>query len=171
MPKITFDTSVFISYKPAEFPAGFLMSAVVLQELTAGAVDKSDVQRWNAARRAHEREGTLLVPTGEDWWLAGKALNSLLRGLKSRRSGLTPKLPATEKQRIIRDVLIARTARRAGALLITDNVKDFKLIARFCAARTLDGQAIFQSGLKVIRHSFLALLTNPLRQHPPGRAR
>ena len=119
------------------------MSAVVLQELTAGAVDKSDVQRWDAARRAHEKEGSLLVPTGEDWWLAGKILNSLLRGLKSRRGGLTPKLPAAEKQRIIRDVLIARTVRRAGALLVTDNVSDFKLIARFCAARTVTGRKFF----------------------------
>ena len=88
-------------------------------------------------------EGSLLVPTGEDWWLAGKILNSLLRGLKSRRGGLTPKLPAAEKQRIIRDVLIARTVRRAGALLVTDNVSDFKLIARFCAARTVTGRKFF----------------------------
>jgi len=56
MPKVVYDTSVFIAYKPADFPAGFLMSAVVLQELTAGAVDKSDVQRWDAARRAHEKK-------------------------------------------------------------------------------------------------------------------
>jgi len=143
MPKVVYDTSVFIAYKPAEFPAGFLMSAVVLQELTAGAVDKSDVQRWDAARRAHEKEGTLLVPTGEDWWLAGKVLNSLLRGLKSKRGGLTPRLPVAEKQRIIRDVLIARTVRRAGAMLVTDNVGDFKLIARFCAVRTQTGTRYF----------------------------
>jgi predicted nucleic acid-binding protein len=143
MPIITYDTSVFISYKPAAFPAGFVLSAVVLQELTAGAVDKSDIQRWEAARRAHEKEGTLLVPTGEDWWLAGKVLNSLVRGLKSKRGGLTPKLPGMEKQRIIRDVLIARTARRAGALLVTDNVRDFKLIARFCAVRLMPGEKFF----------------------------
>lgn len=145
MSRVTYDTSIFIAYKPAELPAGFLMSAVVLQELTAGAVDKSDVQRWDASRRAHEKEGTLLVPTGEDWWLAGKVLNSLLRGLKSRQGGLTPKLPAAEKQRIIRDVLIARTARRAGALLVTDNLKDFKLIARFCAVRATAGRQYFKS--------------------------
>jgi len=145
MSRVTYDTSIFIAYKPAELPAGFLMSAVVLQELTAGAIDKSDVQRWDASRRAHEKEGTLLVPTGEDWWLAGKVLNSLLRGLKSRSGGLTPKLPAAEKQRIIRDVLIARTARRTGALLVTDNLKDFKLIARFCAVRAMAGRQYFKS--------------------------
>ncbi len=80
MPVITYDTSVFIAYKPAALPADFRMSAVVVQELTAGAVDKSEVQRWQAAMRAHEQEGTLLVPTGEDWRLAGKVLNYLLRG-------------------------------------------------------------------------------------------
>jgi predicted nucleic acid-binding protein len=57
---------------------------------------------------------------------------------------LTPRLPAAEKQRIIRDVLVARTSRRAGALLVTDNLKDFKLIARFCAVRTMTGTKYFK---------------------------
>jgi predicted nucleic acid-binding protein len=145
MPGVIYDTSVFIAYKPATFPAGFYMSAIVIQELAAGAEDKSDLQELNALRLDYEMQGRLLVPTGEDWWLAGKVLNSLLRGLKSRQGGLTPKLPAAEKQRIIRDVLIARTARRAGALLVTDNLKDFKLIARFCAVRATAGRQYFKS--------------------------
>ncbi len=139
MPIITYDTSIFIAYKPVDLPAGFRMSAVVIQELTAGAVDSSEVKRWDAAWRAHEKEGTLLVPTAEDWWYAGKVLNSLLRGLKSQQGGRTPRLPASEKQRIIRDVLIARSARATGALLITDNVKDFEQIKRFCSVRTKSG--------------------------------
>lgn len=114
MAGVVYDTSVFIAYKPASFPAGFFMSAIVIQELAAGAKDKSDLQELDGLRRDYESQGRLLVPTGEDWWLAGKVLNSLLRGLKSKRRGLTPKLPAAEKQRIIRDVLIARTVRRAG---------------------------------------------------------
>src|SRR5437763_15461447 len=146
MPGITFATSVFIANKPATCPAGLLLSAVAIQEQAAGALDRARLQQLDAARRAYEKDGRLLVPTGEDWWIAGKVLNSLLRGLKSRRTGLTPKLPATENQRIIRAVLIARTARRAGALLITDNVKDFKLIARFCAARTMTGKRYFNQG-------------------------
>lgn len=143
MPIITFDTSIFIAYKPTDIPAGFRMSAVVLQELTAGAVDNSEVQRWNAARTAHEKAGTLLVPTGEDWWLAGKVLNSLLRGMKSKHGGRTPKLSNSEIQRIIRDVLIARTARAAGALLVTDNTSDFQKIRHFCAVRTIAGKQFF----------------------------
>ncbi len=98
MPIITFDTNIFIVYKPAELPAGFRMSAVVLQELTTGAGDKSEVQRWHTTWKLHEKEGTLLVPTGEDWWLAGKVLNSLLRGLKSKAGGKTPKLSADENR-------------------------------------------------------------------------
>jgi len=144
MAQVTFDTSIFIAYRPAELPAGFLMSAVVIQELTAGAVDKSDIQRLEASRRAHEKAGTLLVPTGEDWWLAGKVLNSLLRGLRSRKTREIPRVPKIEQYRIIRDVLIARTARRAGALLVTENVDDFKLIQRFCNVRMVRGQKYFR---------------------------
>ena len=145
MPKTVFDTSVFIAYQPqpADFPAGFRISAVVLQELTAGAADKSELQVWNAARIGYENAGVLLVPTGEDWFLAGKALNSMLRGLKSKSKGLTPRLHPNEKQRIIRDVLIARTVRRAGALLVTNNVKDFELIKPFCNVRIKSGKDYF----------------------------
>jgi len=144
MPGVVYDTSIFIAYKPVVFPAGFLMSAVVVQELAAGADDKSQLQALDAARRAYEKEGKLLVPIGEDWWLAGKVLNSLLRGLKSKHGGLTPRLPAIEKHRIVRDVLIARTARRAGALLVTDNVKDFQMIRRFCPVRMARGSDYFR---------------------------
>ena len=51
MPVITYDTSIFIAYKPAALPAGFRMSAVVIQELAAGALDKSEVQRWQVVAR------------------------------------------------------------------------------------------------------------------------
>jgi predicted nucleic acid-binding protein len=143
MARIVFDTNIFIAYRPAALPAGFLMSAVVLQELTAGAVDKSELQRWEASRREHEKAGTLLVPTGEDWWLAGKVLNSLLRGLRSAHGGRTPRVAKAELQRIVRDVLIARSAHRAGAAVVTDNVADFQKIRRFCPVRLTTGTAYF----------------------------
>jgi predicted nucleic acid-binding protein len=116
---------------------------VAIQELTAGAVDKSDVQRWESAFKAHEKNGTLLVPTGEDWWLAGKILNSLLRGLKSKARGKTPRLHPDEKQRLIRDVLIARTVRSADALLVTNNVADFQMSKPFCNVRIKSGAQYF----------------------------
>jgi predicted nucleic acid-binding protein len=143
MARVVFDTNIFIAYKPAELPAGFLMSAVVLQELTAGAIDKSEIQRWEASRREHEKKTTLLVPTGEDWWLAGKVLNSLLRRLRSTHGGRTPRVPKAEQQRIIRDVLIARTSQAAGATVVTDNVADFVRIKRFCNVRLITGASYF----------------------------
>jgi hypothetical protein len=140
---VTYDSSVFIAYQPTSFPAGFRLSSVVLQEMTAGAGDKSELKLWEGAWRSHEKRGTLLVPDAEDWWLAGKVLYALLHGLKSQAGGFTPRLPAEEKQRLIRDVLIARTAKRAGALLVTNNLKDFERIKRFCAVRIISGAAYF----------------------------
>ena len=143
MPGVVFDTSVFIAYQPRKFPPGFLMSAVVIQELAAGAIDKSVVQELNAIRQRREKEGTLLVPTSEDWWEAGRVLYALLRGLKSQSGGKTPRLPAEEKHRLIRDVLIARTVKRAGARLVTDNRKDFARIKRFCNIKLVSGADYF----------------------------
>jgi predicted nucleic acid-binding protein len=87
----------------------------------------------------------LLVPDSEDWWPAGKVINSLQRGLKSKQGGLTPKLAAEEKYRITNDVLIARTAKRAGVTVVTDNLKDFEMIQRFCAVRLMSGAEYFDS--------------------------
>lgn len=85
------------------------------------------------------------MPTGEDWWLAGKVLNSLLRGLKSKGRGRTPRVSKAEQQRIVRDVLIARTTHRAGATVITDNVADFLKIKHFCNVRLVSGAKYFGS--------------------------
>ena len=136
MSRIVFDTCVFIAYNP-DLPSGSLLSVVVIQELMAGAADASQLKDWAAIARNAEKEDRLLVPTTEDWLVAGRALNSL-RGLKSKQ-----KLPPAQVQRIIRDVLIARTVKRAGCLLITDNLADFKQIKKFCDVRTMSGQHFF----------------------------
>lgn len=142
MSRIVFDTCVFIAYKP-DLPAGSLLSIVVIQELMAGVADTSELKAWEATAKKFEKENRLLVPMTEDWLVAGRVLNSLLRGLKSKSGGKTPKLPANEIQRIIRDVLIARTVKRAGCLLITDNISDFKQIKKFCDVRLLSGKGFF----------------------------
>lgn len=143
MPIITFDTCIFIKYQPSYLPKGFRMTAVVLQELTVGANDNTEVKYWNEVRKAREKDGTLIVPNAEDWYIAGKVLNSLLRGLKSENAGKTPKLSADEIQRITRDVLIARTAKRENALLVTDNIADFEKIKKFCNVKTISGKDFF----------------------------
>ena len=119
------------------------MSAVVLQEITAGATDDGEVRSWNAARRDHETAGTLLIPNGEDWWMVGKVLNSLLRGLKPKNRGRVPKLSIEEIQRITRDVLIPGTAKRAGAAIVTDNIRDFEKIKTYCNVRLIKPREYF----------------------------
>ena len=101
---VVLDTSVIIAYRPATPPQNEWFSAVVLQELTAGAGSRSELQALEKSRIAYERKGRLLVPNSEDWWLAGKVLYSMLHGLRSK-SGQLPRLPAEEKQRIIRNIL------------------------------------------------------------------
>jgi predicted nucleic acid-binding protein len=109
----------------------------------AGARDGSELRDWEAIAKRLEKEDRLLVPTSEDWLLAGRVLNLLLRGLKSKRTGRTPKMNPDEKQRIIRDVLIARCVRRANGLLVTNNMKDFERIKKFCNVRIQSGQEFF----------------------------
>jgi predicted nucleic acid-binding protein len=135
--RVTIDTNVFIRHDPAGFPAGFFMSAVVVQELTAGAKDAAAVRAYDHMWKWYEAAGLLLVPTGEDWWIAGKVLNSLLRGLRSHKRGRIPAISKEEQQRLLRDVLIARTARRVNAGVVTENVADFKKIKNFCDVRII----------------------------------
>ena len=68
----------------------------------------------------------------------------LLRGLKSKHGGKTPKLPNQEKQRIVRDVLLARTVKRIGGELVTDNTRDFAMIQHYCKVRVRSGEEFFR---------------------------
>lgn len=143
MPIVTFDTCIYIKYKPLINPRGLRMIAVVMHELAVGAKDEHELRRMEADRRFYERDGLLLVPTGEDWFLAGKVMNSLQRGRKSANKGKTPKISAEESRRIMRDVLIARSAKRGNALLVTDNITDFEKIQHFCKIRMVTGKEFF----------------------------
>ena len=144
MSKDIFDTNIYIKYDviPNE---KLLFSAVVLQEMTVGAGDSNELKEWEALRKSLEARNLLIVPNGEDWFIAGKVLNSLLRGLKSKNKGKTPKLSPDDKQRIIRDVLIARTVKRENARLVTDNIKDFEMIKRFCHIKLISGKDYFST--------------------------
>ena len=130
------DTNVVIRHRMSDIPG--LVSAVVLQELTAGARDAAEVRRLGAVCALAEQDGVLVTPDGEDWFFAGKVLNSLHRGLRSHRRGPTPAIPKDEQQRLLRDVLIARSARRINAMVATYNAADFEKIRRFCNVRVMD---------------------------------
>jgi predicted nucleic acid-binding protein len=105
MASVVFDTNIWIAYKPIKLPNNLVMSAVVLQELVAGASDGTVLKRLEASRKQYEKEDKLLVPTGEDWFRAGKILNSFLHNLKAQSGGKTPRLHPNKIQQMFRDTL------------------------------------------------------------------
>jgi predicted nucleic acid-binding protein len=143
MAKVTYDANILINYKPQSFPRGFYMSAVVLQELVAGANDASRIKEFERSRHKYRKLNRLLVPTEEDWWNAGLALNALQRGRRSKKTGKIPRISVAERYRIINDVLIARTAKRAGVMVVTDNINDFEKIRKFCDVKVISGSEYF----------------------------
>jgi predicted nucleic acid-binding protein len=130
------DTNVVIQHGMSTLRG--VVSAVVIQELTAGAEDTAEVRRLGTVRAEAEDDGVLLTPDGEDWWFAGKVLHALRHGLRSHRKGPTPAIPKEEQQRLLRDVLIARSAKRINASVVTYNASDFEKIGRFCNVRVVD---------------------------------
>ena len=144
MPPVTYDTSVFTSYKPEAFPSGFLFSAVVIQELMAGANDDSEMNRWASARRAFEKEDRLIVPTSADWLLAGKVLYWLTQRRKKRAGGKSPPLKTGASQRMALDALIAVSARRHKATVVTVNWGDFEAIRYYCDVKMIKASDYFR---------------------------
>ena len=144
MAKVTYDANICIRYKQS-FPRSFYLSAVVLQELVAGATDASAIKILERSRHEYRKLNRLLVPTEEDWWHAGIALNALQRGRRSKKTGKIPKISVAERHRIINDVLIARTAKRAGVMVVTDNLNDFHKIRNFCDVKVISGSEYFGS--------------------------
>ena len=122
------DTNVYIGFwerglhaQPVQaIHAAFVVrhSAVVLSELRRGA-------RTQQARRtveALQRIATeIWEPSANDWWEAGK----LVRDLGDQLSWDIHK-----RREFQNDALLALTARRQGALLVTSNRSDFELLER-----------------------------------------
>jgi len=100
-------------------------SAVVLSELRRGA-------RTAAARRQvsslHRFAVVQLAPSAEDWWAAG----DLIRTIGDARHW-----EAAKRREFQNDALIALTARRHGATVVTRNQHDFALLEKPCRVRVL----------------------------------
>jgi predicted nucleic acid-binding protein len=135
MPYFTYDTSVCISRKLTDFhemPESFLMSAVVLMELTAGARDESRRKSYEGIFRQYQKTDLLIVPNDEDWLLTAKILFLLTNHRRRSEHGRLKRLPPGASQRLALDVLIAVSARRCKARVVTENWADFKAIQRYC---------------------------------------
>lgn len=135
-----YDTSVFIGYDLPR-PAGWL-SSVVLQELVAGANGRTDIQRLALLRRDYEARGRLLLPDNEAWWTAGRILNHILGDLSRKAQGRRPRLADNKKQSIIRDVLIAVSAKQHAVTVVSDN-EDFPLLQGYYKFRWQPGKEFF----------------------------
>ena len=139
MPFYTYDTSFIISNKLSELPDNFLLSAVVLMELTASAPDETTRKQYEAMRRAYEKDGTLIVPNSDDWLMASRILYWLEPGRKRNLGGKSPRKKIGASQSMALDALIAVSAGRYNAIVVTDNWEDFKAIQYYCKFKLMKG--------------------------------
>lgn len=147
MPYFTYDTSVLISRKLTNFrimPQGFLLSAIVLMEIVAGAQDKSRRKFYEQVFRQYQRNNLLIVPNDEDWLLASKILSLLTHARKRSLKGQLQRLAPGASQRLALDVFIAVSARRWKAQVVTENWTDFKAIQRYCNTTIIKAASFFQ---------------------------
>lgn len=100
-------------------------SAVVLSELRRGARTPDAQERVATLFR---RAAVVWAPTSDDWWRAGH----VVRTVGDRRHWEVGK-----RREFQNDALIALTARRHGATVVTDNREDFALLARATGVRII----------------------------------
>ncbi len=130
--KAILDTSVYIPFLRdgiihPKFPEDFLnpllfMSSVVVSELYAGAHDNLTIKLLDKLYHTFQKVGRLIVPSVEDWRQAGGII---------AKNGKKYGYDSTYLSRLQNDILIACSARRIGAFVLTKNEKDFLRIHEF----------------------------------------
>ncbi|MGA8493025.1 MAG: PIN domain-containing protein [Terriglobales bacterium] len=132
MQPVLFDSSVYISalrkgddavlaLRRFAAPAPLWLSAVVLEELYAGASARNR-QVVERLERDFDRAKRILVPNLSDWTQAGTVLARLAAKYDYERIG---------QGRLTNDALIAISAGRQGITVITANERDFRRLAEF----------------------------------------
>lgn len=132
--KYTLDTQLFIhAFRDPDANAALevfhtvfapfeYLTAVVVQELRAGATPRQADRLQANVFAPFERRGRVLTPSYAAWKEAGAVLARLVdaEGLHLR----------AVSRGFVNDVLLAVTCREAGVTLVTENVRDFARIAR-----------------------------------------
>jgi len=90
-------------------------SSVVLMELLAGALDPQEQKLIDQIARNF----TVISATERQWFVCGGIMMKLRRDKNTGRERI---------QELLADILIAVSVRDAGAVLITKNENDFRLI-------------------------------------------
>lgn len=111
-------------------PQTFL-SSVVRFELVQGARGDIARARVGKAVAALERVGRVIAPTHSDWTQAG-----VIQGR------IWDDHPSLQTKTLQNDILIVYSARRIGAIIITENTADFDLIRRYVPHRALSMQEL-----------------------------
>jgi predicted nucleic acid-binding protein len=93
-------------------------SSVVLSELRRGARAKNALRLVQSLYRL---AAVQWEPTAEDWWEAGRIL---------RKIGDAYGWDTAKRREFQNDALIALTAHRHGAMVVTANAGDFALLAK-----------------------------------------
>lgn len=124
-PKAVLDTSFLIEhFRKGTVQEAFLnlnryyhitFSSVVLMELLAGAFDPNERKLIDRIARNF----TVISVTERQWFLCGELMMKLRKDKKIDRERV---------KGLLADILIAVSVRGTGAVLITRNEKDFKLI-------------------------------------------
>jgi predicted nucleic acid-binding protein len=114
------DSSV-VALRRYSVDAPLWLSAVVLEELYAGAYDRV---RQVVERLEHDFQSVnrVLVPNLSDWAQAGRLLARVAAKYDYENIGLG---------RLTNDALIAMSAARAGVRVVTANEQDFSRLAEF----------------------------------------
>jgi predicted nucleic acid-binding protein len=126
MPWAILDTNVYIGHwerglyerELAQLRKGFIVrhSAVVLSELRRGARTRT-AQR--VVKELFEKAHIQWEPTSQDWWQTGELI---------RRIGDDHSWDKKKRRDFQNDALIALTARRNGATVVTADKEDFELL-------------------------------------------
>jgi len=138
---VVFDTSVYIPYLRREAYRDLVesqtrrarnrLSSVVLYELFAGTRSSTDKRLLADLNRSFASRGYLVTPEHVEWVLAGQLLNEY-----GRRQGLlTP-------SRHLADILILISALRVGAVVVTENLRNFSVWLRLLRRRRVFGTVL-----------------------------
>ena len=147
MAYFTYDTSAIIARRSIDLRAEqswFLLSSIVLLELTVGAVDDSQRKAYEHLFREHQQNNSLLVPTNEDWFFASRILFWLTRRRRRVQGGRLRPLDPGMAQRMAFDALLAVSARIRRATIVTENWNDFKAIQHFCNVKLIKASDFFK---------------------------
>jgi predicted nucleic acid-binding protein len=133
--KYVLDTNLYISagrdkaigeqlerFTSEHLPSIYL-SAVVVQEMLAGAIDASRERFVNATLIApFERKGRIITPSYRSW----KRVSEIIARLIQRKLAS----PGTFARSFQNDCLLAASCYEHGLTLITNNARDFELIRK-----------------------------------------